>query len=255
MNLPSRDSAHPRNKPAVEAVSLCVRYQERVVLNDVSFAVQPGERVAVIGPNGAGKSTLFKVIAGVIRPTSGSVLIGGDPAEKHICVAYVTQRNEVDWRFPLTVRDVVMMGRAGQIGLLRRARPVDRERVDDCLRETSLLDLARRPIGELSGGQQQRMFIARALAQQAEIMLMDEPFTGLDVPSQEELLRVLDLLRGRGVTVLVATHDLSGVTRIMDKVLLLHHRATGFGPPGEVLTPANLAAAFGGPVPAAGMVS
>lgn len=251
MSIPSRDSAHPRSKPAVEAVALCVRYQDRTVLQNVSFAVHHGERVAIIGPNGAGKSTLLKVIAGVIHPTSGEILIGGDSAEKHICVAYVPQRSEVDWRYPLTVNDVVMMGRAGQIGLLRRARSQDKAMVQSCLAETGLLELAHRPISELSGGQQQRMFIARALAQQAEIMLMDEPFTGLDVPSREDLLRVLNLLRSRGVTVLVATHDLSGITMTMDKILLLHHQASGYGCPTEVLTSENLALAFGGPMPIA----
>lgn len=242
----SRRAAHDTSAPILEAAGLTVRYNGRMALDGVSFQLVSGERVAVVGPNGAGKSTLFKAIAGVISPTDGEVKIAGHCPGRHICIAYVPQRSQVDWSFPVTVADVVMMGRIGQIGLLRRPGRRDAVRVRECLEVVGLSDLADRQIGELSGGQQQRMFIARALAQEAGLMLMDEPLNGLDIPSQEHIFRILDDLRGRGVTVMVATHDLHQAAERFDRAMLLNRRLLGFGRPEEVFTPELLHVAYGG---------
>ncbi|MEZ4672716.1 MAG: metal ABC transporter ATP-binding protein [Caldilineaceae bacterium] len=191
------------------------------------------------------KSTLFNVIAGITHPTSGRVDIYGSDPTGHICVGYVPQRNRIDWRFPVTVRDVVMMGRTRKIGLFRRARRSDHEAVQQALARVRMADLAARQIGELSGGQQQRVFLARALAQEAELLLLDEPLTGLDLPSQELLLQILMELRRQGITILVATHDLNQAAAHFAKVLLLNRRMIAYGAPDEVLTTARLQAAYG----------
>jgi len=240
-----RAVVHQVDAPMLLLEQVTVAYDGRKALDAVSFGLGRGERVAVVGPNGAGKSTLFKVIAGVLKPTSGQVTVAGHCPGKHICIAYVPQRSQVDWTFPVTVADVVMMGRTGQIGWLRRAGARDRAQVRDALMLVGLDGLAGRQIGELSGGQQQRMFIARALAQQAELMLMDESLTGLDVPSQEDILRILDELKQRQVTVMVATHDLSQAAEHFDRVMLLNRRLLGMGDPGEVFTHERLSAAYG----------
>jgi manganese/iron transport system ATP-binding protein len=169
----------------------------------------------------------------------------GEHPDDHICIAYVPQRSQVDWNFPVSVRDVVMMGRIGKLGLLRRPSKKDWQVVEQSLAEVNLADLSGRQISELSGGQQQRMFIARALAQEAEIMLMDEPLTGLDANSQEDIFHILDRLRERGVTVLVALHDLKLAAERFDAVLLLNHHLVGFGTPAEVFTSEKLAEAYG----------
>jgi manganese/iron transport system ATP-binding protein len=215
-------------------------------LDDVSFQLHQGERVAVVGPNGAGKSTLFKAIAGVLKPFSGEIKVYGHGPGGHICIAYLSQRSQVDWSFPVTVSDVVMMGRIGKLGLLRWPKHRDWEVVHQALVDVGLVELANRQIGELSGGQQQRMFIARALAQEAELMLMDEPLTGLDIGSQESIFTFLDDLQSRGVTVMVATHDLDLAARRFDRVMLLNQRMLGFGVPEQVFTPEQLMSAYGG---------
>ena len=239
-------SPHHAGQPILKAIHLTLRYERNLALQDVTFEVQAGERLAVVGPNGAGKSTLFKVIAGVLQPTAGQVHIYGQEPGGHICIAYLTQRSQVDWSFPVTVKDVVMMGRIGQMGLFRQPGAGDWEIVRRSLERVNLSDLADRQISQLSGGQQQRMFIARALAQQAELILMDEPFSGLDVASQEDILRILNQLHESGVTVLVAMHDLQLASEQFDRILLLNHRLVAIGAPAEVLTAENLAAAYGG---------
>ncbi len=242
-----RPVPHREAEPVIRLTDVTVRYNGgSPVLEDISFTLQRGERVAVVGPNGAGKSTLLKVIAGILRPTSGRVDIYGHEPGGHICIAYVPQRNQVDWSFPVTVADVVMMGRVSRLGLLRWPRRRDWEIVHECLRLVGMEEMADRQIGELSGGQQQRIFIARALAQEAEILLMDEPFTGLDMPSQEALLHVLDQLREREVTVLISTHDLSQAADRFDRILLLNRRLIAIGRAEEVLDLTHLAAAYGG---------
>ncbi|NLG73732.1 MAG: metal ABC transporter ATP-binding protein [Chloroflexi bacterium] len=245
-NFTGQGVDHQPGQPIVEARQLRVSYGQHMALDNVTFRLLTSQRVAVIGPNGAGKSTLFKVIAGVIKPTSGEVNVYGHGPNGHICIAYVPQRSQVDWNFPVTVADVVMMGRTGKIGMLRWPGARDREIVEKSLADVGLLDLAGRQISELSGGQQQRMFIARALAQEAELILMDEPLNGLDVTSQEIIFEILDELRKRNVTVMVATHDLDHAAEMFDQVMLLKHRLIGFGLPQEVLTAGNLIDAYGG---------
>jgi ABC-type Mn2+/Zn2+ transport system ATPase subunit len=237
---------HETGAPIIEAKRLTVSYEAVRALDEVSFRLQPGDRVAVVGPNGAGKSTLFKVIAGVLAPTSGELNISGHGPGGHICIAYVQQRSQVDWNFPVTVAEVVMMGRIGKLGLFRLPKAQDWERVRAALDTVGMGNLARRQIGELSGGQQQRMFIARALAQEAEIVLMDEPLTGLDLNSQESIFRILDELQKRRVTVLVAIHDLNLAAERFEHTLLLNRRLVAFGPAQEVLTQARLMEAYGG---------
>jgi manganese/iron transport system ATP-binding protein len=243
--IPGHRVMHEADAAVLEVSNLSVRYETGVALEDVSFRLNNGERVAVVGPNGAGKSTLFKVIAGVVFPTQGEVSVGGHGPGGHICIAYLPQRSQVDWTFPVNVSDVVMMGRVGKLGLLRWPKRTDWDYVRQSLKDVGLADLANRQIGELSGGQQQRMFIARALAQEAELMLMDEPLSGLDVSSQEAIFAILDELRKRGVTVMVATHDLDQAADRFDRVMLLNHRLVGFGASKEVFTPERLMAAYG----------
>jgi manganese/iron transport system ATP-binding protein len=237
---------HQPEAPILEALELSACYNGRLALEQVSFQLSAGERVAVVGPNGAGKSTLFKVIAGILPPAHGEVRIAGQKPGGHICIAYLAQRSQVDWNFPVSVADVVMMGRVGKLGVLRWPSKQDWGVVRNALETVGLAELAKRQISELSGGQQQRMFIARALAQEAEIMLMDEPLTGLDVGSQEAIFAILDELRRRAVTILIATHDLDQAAKRFDRVMLLNRRLLGFGAPADVFTPNRLVEAYGG---------
>jgi len=237
---------HQAGAPILEINHLTILYDRTLALDDISLQVQAGERLGVIGPNGAGKSTLFKVVTGVLSPTSGEVKIAGQSPGGHICIAYVPQRSHVDWNFPVSVADVVMMGRIRQMGLLRWPKARDWQIVHESLRVVNLEDLADRQISELSGGQQQRMFIARALAQEAELMLMDEPFTGLDVNSQEDILNILDDLQQRGVTIMASTHDLNLAGEHFDRVVLINRRVLGMGLPEQVFTTERLMQAYGG---------
>ena len=229
---------------------ISVRYDGRVALEDITFHLHESERVAVVGPNGAGKSTLFKVVAGVLPPTAGEVNIFGSRPLGHVCIAYIPQRSQVDWSFPVSVADVVMMGRSAKLGPLNWPHKKDWEHVHRALETVEILNLASRQISQLSGGQQQRMFIARALAQEAELMLMDEPLTGLDTPAQEGLLDLLDDSKEK-VTVMVATHDLDQAARHFDRILLLNHQMVAFGKPVDVLQTENLLSAYGGRLRAA----
>ena len=244
--LTGKFSAHETNAPVLDAEGLCYRYGNRLALEDVSFTLKVGERVAVVGPNGAGKSTLFKLIAGVIKPCGGWINVYGHEPGGHICIAYVAQRSLVDWNFPVNVADVVMMGRVSKIGLFRWPSTSDWNAVKHALEAVNMAHLAKHQISELSGGQQQRVFIARALAQEAEIILMDEPFTGLDMPSQEELFAVLESLRENRVTVMIAMHDLKLASERFDRVMLFNRRLLGAGSPSSVFEPSTLAAAYGG---------
>lgn len=226
---------------------LTVRYDGRVAVEDVSLSVPHGAQVAIVGPNGAGKSTLFKAMVGLLRPQRGRVLVHGRaPGDQTDPVAYVPQREEIDWRFPVTVADVVMMGRYGRLGALQRPQAADREAVARALDELSIAHLARRPIGELSGGQQQRVFLARALAQEPHVLLLDEPFTGVDSAAKEALLELLEALRSDDITVLVSTHDMSTAATRFELAALLNHRLVAYGAPGAVFTPAHIAEAYGG---------
>ncbi|RME89616.1 MAG: metal ABC transporter ATP-binding protein, partial [Anaerolineae bacterium] len=237
---------HQEDQPILDVRKLSVRYDGRTALEEITFHLHIGERVAVVGPNGAGKSTLFKVVAGVLSPTEGEVRVFGSGPHGHVCIAYIPQRSQVDWDFPVSVADVVMMGRIAKLGPLGWPKRRDWALVHEALETVGLRELADRQIGQLSGGQQQRMFIARALAQEAELMLMDEPLTGLDAPAQREVLSLLDELQNRGVTLMVATHDLDQAARHFDRIMLLNHRLIAFGTPEDVLQAEKLVQAYGG---------
>lgn len=252
-----RGVLHESDTPTLEMKHVSVAYaagaqnvtsarSTQYALADVSFRVEAGERIAVVGPNGAGKSTLLKLIVGTLKPTQGEIDIFGHGPDGHICIAYVPQRSQIDWSFPVTVADVVMMGRAGQIGFFRWPRRADWQVVKACLARVNASHLAKKQIGELSGGQQQRVFIARALAQEAELLLLDEPLTGLDVPSQEAIFEVLEGLRPDGVTVIVSTHDLNMAAERFDRVMLLNREIVAWGEGTAVLTTENLMTAYGG---------
>jgi ABC-type Mn2+/Zn2+ transport system ATPase subunit len=218
------------------------------ILEDVSFSVAQGERAAIVGPNGAGKSTLFKVIVGLMPHLTGDVLVHGHSHHAGDCpsIGYVPQRESVDWNFPVTVLDVAVMGRVKEIGWLRWPGRKDKDEARAALEQVGLADLANRHISALSGGQQQRVFIARALTQRADVLLLDEPFSGVDVEAQAAIFEVLDTLRSQNVTVLISTHDLETATTRFDKLLLLNHRLYADGAADKVLTPERLAAAYGG---------
>ena len=218
-------------------------------LRDASFSLNGGTICALVGVNGSGKSTLFKSIMGFIRPASGSVRINADPVaaalKKHL-VAYVPQAEEVDWQFPVSVRDVVMMGRYGAMNFMRMARASDKAAVEESLRRVSMWEFRDRQIGELSGGQKKRVFLARALAQGGKIILLDEPFTGVDVKTEEAIIELLRELRSAGCIMLVSTHNLGSVPEFCDQVVLLNRTVLASGPTDEVFTEQNLTAAFGG---------
>lgn len=248
MQTSAKEQAHPHTAqgPAIKLRGVDVRYEQHLALDSVSVVIESGLRVAVVGPNGAGKSTFFNLVSGLLAPTRGEVRVHGHAPGQHLCLAYVTQANQLDLNFPVSVWDVAMMGRTGQLGLLRRPGAHDRDLVRSSLERVGLLPLARRQVGELSGGQRQRLFIARALAQEADLLLLDEPFAGLDLPSQDKILEILDDVRTHGVTVLFATHDLELAAQKFDRILLLNHRCVAYGAPAEVLTQPHLSAAYGG---------
>ncbi len=218
---------------------LTVRYGEALGLDRVTAVVPPGASVAVIGPNGSGKSTLLKAMAGILTPTSGSIDLGG------ASVGIVLQSTEVDPSLPLTVRDTVTMARFPEVGLLGRLRPTDRAAVDDALRALDLDGLASKQIHQLSGGQRQRAFVAQGLAQEADLLLLDEPLTGLDVVSRSLIVDALDRVQRAGTTVVITTHSFVEAERC-DLVLLLATRSVAFGTPDSVLTEEHLRQAFGG---------
>jgi manganese/iron transport system ATP-binding protein len=233
----------------LEFDNVTVSYNSHPALQDISFQVPHGAQVAVVGANGSGKSTLFKALVGLLPVRNGRILIHGQPiGSHHDCVAYVPQREDVEWKFPVSVEDVVMMGRFRRQGWLKRPSQQDRQAVSSSLAQMGIAPLAKRSIGDLSGGQQQRAFLARALAQEPHILLMDEPFTGVDIATQEATLDLLTQLRIQQVTIMISTHDLSLATRYFDLVLLLHRRVVAFGAPTEVLTTQSLSEAFGGQV-------
>jgi ABC-type Mn2+/Zn2+ transport system ATPase subunit len=227
--------------------NVTVAYRGRTALDAVTMAVPHGGQVAVVGPNGAGKSTLFKALVGLLPLRGGRIeLRDRDPEAQAEPIAYVPQREEVDWTFPVTVGDVVMMGRYGRLGWLRRPQAADREVVARSLEELSITALAARPVGDLSGGQQQRVFLARALAQEPHVLLLDEPFTGVDVSAKEALLELLERLRRRGITVLVSTHDMQTASQRFELVALLNGRLIAYGAPPTVFTREHISEAFGG---------
>jgi len=220
-----------------------------VALRDATFRLDGGTVCALVGVNGSGKSTLFKAIMGFVRPSKGQVLVSGDDieaAQKRNLVAYVPQSEEVDWTFPVSVWDVVMMGRYGYMNFLRIPRAEDRRIAEESLTRVGMLDFRERQIGELSGGQKKRVFLARALAQQGRIILLDEPFTGVDVQTETAIIELLRELRREGRLMLVSTHNLGSVPEFCDQVVLVNRTVLACGPTTEVFTEQNLTAAFGG---------
>jgi manganese transport system ATP-binding protein len=228
--------------PAIEVRDLSVHYGTVHALDDVTLRLDHGLIHGLIGTNGSGKSTLFNALTGEIRPTSGTVAVT-DRAD-HL-VSYVPQAEQVDWTFPLTVREVVTTGRYGHTGFLRRPRRTDRDAVADALARTDLTHLADRQIDQLSGGQKKRAFVARGLAQQARTVLLDEPFAGVDTTSQAMITTLLHELAAAGACILISTHDLSSVDALCDTVTLLHRRVLAHGAPSAVMTSDNLLHAFG----------
>jgi ABC-type Mn2+/Zn2+ transport system ATPase subunit len=223
----------------IELEHVTVRYQELIALEDVSLQVAAGEFVALIGPNGSGKTTLVKAILGLVTPVTGSVRLFGKPRQRLAGVwkqvGYVPQIAQVDPRFPIRVFDVVLMGRYGQIGLIRQPGRCDREAVWRALEAVGMADLAQRPIGRLSCGQRQRVLVARALANGPELFLLDEPMTGVDVGTSEGLFDLLDALHHQGMTILVVSHDVGVVAQHVDQVACLIRRLVAHGRPQEVL--------------------
>ncbi|MDE2949566.1 MAG: metal ABC transporter ATP-binding protein [Chloroflexota bacterium] len=249
LQQPTRE--RDRDQPALRVERLSAGYPgNRQAIRDVSFTVESGERVAVIGPNGAGKSTLFKAIVGVLPFSAGQISIhGADCYSSHIHVGYVPQQSAIDWSFPASVFDVVLMGRCRHIGWFRLPRSVDHDIARDILERLSLNALANRQISELSGGQRRRVFIARAMAQDTSIMVLDEPFVGVDQNAEQEIIETLDILTNHGISILLSTHHLEESALRFDKLLILNGKILAYGAPAAVMTPENLTRAFGGSLP------
>jgi manganese/iron transport system ATP-binding protein len=240
----------PQDLPQLDVESVSVAYPNgHLALYDTSFRLEGGTICALVGVNGSGKSTLFKSIMGFVKPKSGSVKINGLPVSavlKQHLVAYVPQAEEVDWQFPVSVWDVAMMGRYGAMNFLRIPRAIDKAKVEESLRRVSMWEFKDRQIGELSGGQKKRVFLARALAQGGRLILLDEPFTGVDVKTEEAIIVLLRELRTEGCIIFVSTHNLGRVPEFCDQVVLINRTVLAYGPTSRVFTEQNLAVAFGG---------
>ncbi|MEM8862440.1 MAG: metal ABC transporter ATP-binding protein [Chloroflexota bacterium] len=230
----------------IETTGVTVQYGAKVALQNISLNFLAGKRVAIVGPNGAGKSTLLKLIAGEIQPSLGEVSFCGFESDAHLSIAYVPQHKQIDWNFPVTVEEVVMMGRIGRIGLFRRPRQRDRDLVQQSLTQVGMSHLAKTRIGSLSGGQQQRVFIARALAQEATMLLLDEPLSSLDIPSRQSVLEVLEEVSNSGVTIVMVTHDLTIAQQHFDEIVLLNKELVAAGPAEKTLTADTLRHAYSG---------
>ncbi|MGJ9404309.1 metal ABC transporter ATP-binding protein [Arthrobacter sp. KK5.5] len=234
--------------PAIQIEHVTVHYGEVLALDDATISIDSGRVCGLIGMNGSGKSTLFKTIMGMVRPDRGTVRIDGaspSSARRSGAVGYVPQSEDVDWAFPLSVRDVVTMGRYGHMGFTRRAKKTDNDAVDHALERVGLTEYASRQIGQLSGGQRKRAFVARGIAQGATVLLLDEPFAGVDKRSEATIVGLLRELADGGATILVSTHDLHALPDLADEAVLLMRRVLMHGDPREVLQPHNLAQAFG----------
>jgi manganese/iron transport system ATP-binding protein len=242
--------ASPERLPSIGAETITVAYNNgHVALENVSFNLEAGTICGLVGINGSGKSTLFKTIMGFVHPTRGTIRIAGmavDEALRANLVAYVPQSEDVDWNFPVLVEDVVMMGRYGHMGFLRIASKSDHAKVDEALDRVGMTSFRKRQIGELSGGQKKRVFLARALAQQSRIILLDEPFTGVDVKTESAIIELLRDLRARKHLMLVSTHNLGSVPDFCDQVVLINRKLLAAGPTETTFTQANLEKAFGG---------
>jgi ABC-type Mn2+/Zn2+ transport system ATPase subunit len=235
--------------PAIRLRGVSAGYGDRVALADIDLEIARGSLLAVIGPNGSGKSTLLKTIAGLLQPFSGTVeVLGGSPRANARRIAYVPQAEMVDWAFPVTVGDVVMMGRVPLIGFGRSAGRKDRESVAAALETVGMAGDRDRQIGALSGGQRRRVFLARALAAEPDLYLLDEPVTGVDVTTQEDLMRILEAESDAGRTVVATTHDLASAAHHFHQAAFVNGRIVAFGPADLVMDPALLTATYGGHV-------
>ena len=240
-------NAKPGTPVPLEIHDLTVAYHKRPVLWGVDVEVPAGQLVGVIGPNGAGKSTLIKAAMGLLPVSSGWVKVFGQPVKDNLRrVGYVPQRESVDWDFPVSVMDVVLMGRYGHLGLFKRPRKEDREVAQECLEKVKMLPYADRQISNLSGGQQQRVFLARALAQESDLYFMDEPFAGVDAATEAAIVTILQELKDQGKTLLVVHHDLPTAKTYFDSLLLLNMRVVAFGPTEEVFNYDLLQSTYGG---------
>ena len=248
MNAPSQDIA--ATTAGISATDVTVTYRNgHTALWDASFEVPRGSVTALVGVNGAGKSTLFKAIMGFVPAAKGEIRLLGKPVKEALkdnLVAYVPQSEEVDWAFPVLVEDVVMMGRYGHMGFLRIASAKDRAAVDQALERVGMSEFRHRQIGELSGGQRKRVFLARALAQDGQVILLDEPFTGVDVKTEDQIVNLLREMRDEGRVMLVSTHNLGSVPEFCDRTVLVKGTVLGHGPTDTVFTRKNLELAFGG---------
>jgi ABC-type Mn2+/Zn2+ transport system ATPase subunit len=236
-----------RSSNTVEVAQLTAGYARAPALDGVGFELGAGELVAVVGPNGSGKSTLLKVLAGLLKPWSGSVsVLGGAPGAQPLRVAYLPQSEAVDWSFPVSVLDVVLMGRFRRAGWLRPTSAADRAAAERALEQVGMRGLADRQVGELSGGQQRRAFLARALAQDPQLYLLDEPVTGVDATTEDDLMAILNDERQRGKTIVASTHDLAGVAEHFTRLLSLNRSLIADGPAALVRDPGLLRATYGG---------
>lgn len=239
-----------RESLPISVNNLTVTYNNaRLALYHANCTVETGAITALVGPNGSGKSTLFKAIMGFLKPNQGKIAIGDysvKNAQKRQLMAYVPQSDEVDWNFPISVFDVVMMGRYGYMNLLRIPSKKDRRLVMESLERVGMADFRYRQIGELSGGQKKRTFLARALAQEGKVILLDEPFTGVDVKTEKRIIDLLIELRDEGHTILISTHDLGSISTFCDRTILLNRTILAEGTTEETFTPENLEMTFGG---------
>jgi len=242
-----RQASHVRAHSDVWLSGVTAGYGERAAIEDIDLAIEAGSLLAVIGPNGAGKSTLLKVMAGLLAPWRGRVeILGATPGRESRRVAYVPQAEAVDWQFPVTVRDVVIMGRYPMLGPFRRPRLVDRRAVDEALEKVGMADQWNTQIGRLSGGQRRRVFLARALAADPALYLLDEPVTGIDATTQEDLMDILEAESRRGRTVVATTHDLACAAQRFQRVAAINRRVIAHGPASLVLDPDVLSRTYGG---------
>lgn len=231
----------------LEIHDLTVSYHNKPVLWGIDLVVPPGKLIGIIGPNGAGKSTLIKAAMGLLPLNSGWVKVFGEPVKKNLTrVGYVPQRESVDWDFPVSVMDVVLMGRYGRLGLIKRPSKLDRDVARECLDKVKMLPYANRQISNLSGGQQQRVFLARALAQESDLYFMDEPFAGVDAATEAAIVTLLQELKEKGKTLMVVHHDLPSAREYFDMLLLLNMRVVAFGPTEAVFTSEMLQKTYGG---------
>ncbi len=237
---------------SIQVENLTVDYNGKVALHGANLHLGAGAIAGLVGMNGSGKSTLFKAIMGFVAPSSGQVLINNLPirrAQKQGLVAYIPQSEEVDWNFPVSVHDVVMMGRYGYMNFLRIPSKRDRQVVKDSLTKVQMWDYRDRQIGELSGGQKKRAFLARALAQQGTLMLLDEPFTGVDIKTEKAIIELLLELKNLGHTILISTHDLNSISTFCDQVVFINQTILAYGATQDIFTQENLARTFGEIIP------